>query len=491
MKFHHTYLVTLVGVILLLTVSGVTAQIVLPGIIGNGMILQRSKPIPIWGTANAGEHVTVKFARQEKHTIADNTGRWKVILDTLVASVKPEIMTISGSNTIILRNILVGEVWICSGQSNMEYEMRKNSKVRKPDSTDINSPVDELEHAHNPLIRIFWVNQKNLKLPNSYPAKWCLAQDSALKAFSAAGYFFAKKLNQELNIPIGIISAAISGSRIEPWTPEDAYALSPYFKEIADDKPVKMDGDPGKFYHSMIEPLAPYTIRGFLWYQGESNCFLGENISYTHKMKVLIDSWRSLWEDVNLPFYYVQLAPYYYSHSKGSKVELTPTTLPEMWEAQTQALKIPHTGMIVTTDLNDDVKNIHPPFKWEIGRRLALVALANAYGKKNMVCSGPMYQKMNVVGKKIELEFDNIGSGLISKDGKPLTWFSIAGKDGNFVNADAIISDNKIIVTSPKVTIPVAVRFAWYEAAQPNLFNKEGLPASPFRTDNPLKFTNY
>jgi sialate O-acetylesterase len=474
------------------------AEIVLPRVIGSDMVLQRQKPLPIWGTASVGEQVTVKFGKQVKHATADTSGKWKVILDPLAASGEPEVMTISGTNTIKLENILVGEVWLCSGQSNMEYEMRKNSKVAKPDSTDKNSPVDELEHANNHMIRIFWVNQKNLKTTGNYLAKWNIAQDSALKAFSAAGYFFAKNLYAQLHVPIGIISSAISGSRIEPWAPAEAYALSPYFKEQAKGNPVKMEGDPGKFYHSMIEPLAPFAIRGFLWYQGESGVYLAETISYTHKMQVLIDSWRKLWgndeddEDSTkiMPFYYVQLPPYYYSHTTGNRTVLTPESLPEFREAQTIALNIPGTGMIVTTDLNDDIKNLHPPFKWEVGRRLALVALAKTY-KKKLVYSGPMYQQMHIVGNKIELEFNNTGSALISKDGKPLNWFTIAGSDGKFVEANAVIKGNKVIVSSADVSAPVAVRFAWNEAAQPNFFNKAGLPASPFRTDDPLKFNSY
>lgn len=314
----YLFLLTLATVWL---TSATYAEIVLPRVIGSNMVLQRQKPLPIWGTAAPGERVTVKFAKQAKQATADTAGNWKVMLDPLAASAEPAVMTVSGTNTIKLENILVGEVWLCSGQSNMAYEMRKNSKVRKPDSLDKNSPVDELERAHNHAIRIFWVNQKNLKTSGNYLANWNIAQDSALKAFSAAGYFFAKNLNQQLRVPVGMICSAISGSRIEPWTPAEAYDLSPYFKEQAKGKPVKMEGDPGKFYHSMIEPLAPFAIRGFLWYQGESAVYLAETISYTYKMQALINAWRSLWNDERntLPFYYVQLPPFYYSHSTGNK----------------------------------------------------------------------------------------------------------------------------------------------------------------------------
>jgi sialate O-acetylesterase len=400
------------------------------------------------------------------------------------ASANPATLTISGKNTIVLTNILVGEVWLCSGQSNMQYEMRKNSKVKKPDTSTVNSPVDELDRAHNPGIRIFLVTQKNLLKPDSTHSGWSIAEDSALRAFSAAGYFFAKNLNHDLKVPVGIISSAVSGSRIEPWVQAEAFDAVPYFKA----NNIKIEGDPGKFYQKMIKPVAPFAMRGFLWYQGETNCFLAETISYTYKMEALINNWRNTWGDKGMPFYYVQIAPHHYSKSKNGEVQNTEFTEPEFREAQTAALKIPHTGMIITTDLNDDIKNIHPPFKWEIGRRLELQALANTYDRK-ITFSGPVYDKMKVKGNKISLQFKNTGKGLVSHNGKPLTDFTIAGADGKFVPAQAIIDGGKVMVWSPEVSKPVAARFAWHEAAQPNFYNKDGLPAAPFRTDNPLKFT--
>jgi len=459
------------------------AQVVLPKVLGNNMVLQRNAPLPIWGTAAAGEKVTVKFSKQTKSTVTDASGNWLIKLDPMPASAKPARLIISGINTIKLENILVGEVWLCSGQSNMQYEMRKNSKVKKPNTNTANSPVDELDYAHNPQIRIFLVTQKNLLKPDSTHSGWRVAEDSALRAFSAVGYFFAKNLQHDLKVPVGIISSAVSGSRIEPWAPQEAFDAIPYFKV----NNIKIDGDPGKFYAKMIEPVAPFALKGFLWYQGESNCFLGETICYTYKMEALINSWRKLWSDKTLPFYYVQIAPYYYTQGKGP-VTYTPFTEPELREAQAAALQIPHTGMIITTDLNDDLKNIHPPFKWEIGRRLELQALANTYNQP-VAFSGPVYKSMKISSNKIILEFDHPGAGLTSHDGKPLTDFTIAGADGNFVTADAIIKGNTVEVSAGSVTKPVAARFAWSESAQPNFYNKDGLPAAPFRTDNPLKFT--
>ncbi|RAV57363.1 sialate O-acetylesterase [Mucilaginibacter rubeus] len=447
------------------------------------MVLQRNAPVPVWGTASPGEKVTVKFAKQTKTITADVAGKWLVKLDAMPASAKPATLTISGKNTIQLQNILVGEVWLCSGQSNMQYEMRKNSKVKKPDTSTANSPVDELDRAHNPQIRIFLVTQKNMLKPDSTHSGWSVAEDSALRAFSAAGYFFAKNLQHDLKVPVGIISSAVSGSRIEPWVSQEGFDAIPYFKA----NNIKIDGDPGKFYAKMIEPVAPFALKGFLWYQGESACFLGETISYTYKMEALVNNWRKLWGDKTLPFYYVQIAPYYYTQGKGP-VTYTQFTEPELREAQAAALQIPHTGMIITTDLNDDLKNIHPPFKWEVGRRLELQALANTY-KQRVVFSGPVYKNMKINGDKIILEFDHVGAGLVSHDGKPLTDFTIAGADENFVTATATIKGNTVEVSATSVTKPVAARFAWSETAQPNFYNKDGLPAAPFRTDNPLKFT--
>ncbi|HEY4324858.1 MAG TPA: sialate O-acetylesterase [Mucilaginibacter sp.] len=460
------------------------AEVILPQILGNNMVLQCNKPVPIWGTAAIGEKVVVTFANQTKTALPDESGNWKVVLDPMLASAQPRILTISGTNTIKLNNILVGEVWLCSGQSNMQYEMRKNSKVAKPDTSTANSPVDELERAHNPEIRIFLVTQKNLGKSDSTHTGWNIAEGTALRDFSAAGYFFAKNLNHDLNVPVGIISSAVSGSRIEPWAPLVAFDAVPYFKA----NNVKIDGDPGKFYAKMIQPLAPFAISGFLWYQGESNCFLGESITYTYKMEALINSWRKLWHNEAMPFYYVQIAPYYYSKAK-SIIPCTEEREPEFREAQTMALKIPHTGMIVTTDLNDNINNLHPPFKWLVGQRLELLALTKTYGKHDVVFSGPIYKRMRVKGNKIILSFEHTDGGLISHDGKPLDYFSIAGSDGKFFNADAVIEGGKVVVSSPEVTSPAEVRFAWNEAAQPNFYNKSGLPAIPFRTNNPLKFT--
>ena len=447
------------------------AKILLPQILSNDMVLQRNKPINIWGFASPNEKVEVAFSGQHKQTITDKNGNWKVILSPLKTSSTPQTMIISGSNQIELTNILVGEVWVCSGQSNMEYQMRKLAKIPKPKNEKLGFPSDEVAKAKNTQIRIFLVNRKQLNKPDSLHKSWAVAQDSALRAFSAVGYFFAKEVQAKLGIPVGIISSAVSGSAIEPWISSAAFAQESYFKNQ------KVGNGPGKFYTPMIEPLSPFKIRGFLWYQGETNCFLNEKISYAYKMKTLINLWRKAWGEKDLPFYYVQIAPFNYSKTKG-KIALDADTEPGFWEAQMQVLRLPYTGMISTNDLTDSNEDLHPTYKWEVGRRLALLALAKTYDKK-IDYSGPVYKSVAFKGRKAVLSFKHLTSA------NQITGFIIAGKDGKFVKADALVETGKVVVSSNEVAQPVAVRYNWTENPTGNFYSNE-LPALPFRTDNPL-----
>lgn len=437
--------------------SSLFATVILPKILAHNMVLQRHKAVPVWGTADKGEKVTVSFAGQTKTTVANDSGKWMVELSPMEASEAPREMTISGTNTIVLKNILVGEVWLCSGQSNMEYAMRKNSKIQL--KVKGSKPAeDDLLTANNPNIRIFLVRRKFMS-PDSTHTGWDIASGIPLKDFSAVGYFYAKELYQKLHIPIGMISSAVPGSRIEPWIEATKLEITPKMKNEKVLEKLSADGgDPGKFYNTMIQPLVPYSIRGFLWYQGESNCFLNENIRYAYKFKILIESWRSDWIDLEMPFYFVQIAPYNYSQAKDGRSHTT-ENLPEFWEAQDLALHLPHTGMITITDLVDSIVDLHPAYKWEVGLRLCLLALNKTYGFKDIVCSGPTYKSMKILKNKIEITFNQDGSYLGSRDGKSLTWFSIAGADGKFVPADAEIDGHKVIVSSPEIQHPVSVRF--------------------------------
>ena len=462
------------------------AKVVVPKILGHNMVLQRNKPVPVWGTADKGEKVTVSFAGQTKTTLANDSGRWVVKLSPMKASELGREMVISGKeNSITLKNILVGEVWFCSGQSNMEYTLRKNSKLQNM-VRGAHPAEDDLLTASNTNIRIFLVRRKFMS-PDSTHAGWVPAVSSEilLKDFSAAGYFFAKNLYAKLHIPVGMISSAVPGSRIEPWINPSKLEVAPKLKDGKQlEKLIADGGDPGKFYTTMVQPVIPFALKGFLWYQGESGCFLNENIRYAYKLKTLIENWRSDWGDKNLPFYYVQIAPYTYSGAKDVRPH-TVEQLPEFWEAQALLQKLPKTGMITITDLVDSIVDLHPGYKWEVGRRLNLLAQNKAYGFSDVVCSGPVFEKMRIENGKIEISYSNVGSGLISRDGKPLTWFSVAGADGKYYPAQAEIAGNKVLVSAPEVSAPVQVRFAWNEAAQSNFVNKEGLPAVPFRSDNP------
>lgn len=457
------------------------AKILLPQILGNDMVLQRDKPINIWGFGATGEKVTVNFAGQTKTTVTDDKGNWIVVLSSLKTSATPQKMTISGSNKIVLNNILVGEVWLCSGQSNMEYAMRKLAKIPKPKNEKLGFPADAVVKAKNTQIRIFLVNRKALIKPDSVHKSWAIAQDSALRNFSAVGYFFAKELQEKLGIPIGVISSAVPGSAIEPWIPNEAFANETFFKGQ------KVGNDPSKFYTPMIEPLTNFALRGVLWYQGETNCFLGETISYAYKMKALITSWRKAWKDEAMPFYEVQIAPYQYAKTTG-KVPMTTDTEPEFWEAQTQVLRLLNTGMVVTTDLNDNQEDLHPTYKWEVGRRLSLWALAKTYSQK-INYTGPIYKSVSFKNEIATLTFDHINLTAKPANQKAVyNGFEVAGIDGKFYPADAFPLENsatQIGLSSPNVKKPVAVRYNWTENPSGNFYSN-GLPALPFRTNNPL-----
>ncbi len=458
------------------------ASITLPAIIGDNMVLQQGKKVTIWGKADPGEPVTVKFGKQTKRTQAEADGKWLIRLDELKASARPAEMIISGSKTsITLKNILVGEVWLASGQSNMEYSMNNHLHYVRPERGEKEYLSQVFYGEHDSRIRILHV-KKDLKQEDLPTEGWQMPDTTSLAAMSAAAYFFARTLLEELDIPIGVIASSWGGTPIENWTPEEAYLSSSVFRKEIENHSL-YGTRLGHRFEKMILPMVPYTLKGFLWYQGEPNLTLGDRDIYTEKQKLLVHSWRELWQDETLPFYYAQIAPHTYSQRRKDKIAHTWQALPEFWEAQTRCLEeIPYTGMIVTTDLVDKVSDIHPPYKWMVGERFARLALAHQYGKEDLVYSGPLFRTMVVEGEKAILEFDHIGSGLITSDGKAPNWFQIAGKDGHFQKADAVIQGDKIIVTSQRVKEPVEVRFAWDEVAMPNLCNKEGLPAVPFRT---------
>lgn len=469
------------------------AGVKLPNVLASDMVLQRDQLVTIWGTALPSEPVSVSFAGQTKNTFTDEDGRWSVRLDPMTASFEPRVMRISASGKdTVLENILVGDVWLCGGQSNMEYPMRIGLKRYTPPGRGENLAEKEWRSGGNPNIRLMLVEKKR-SLPDCTTAGWQECDDSTLSVFSAVGYFFGKQLQESLKVPIGLIASNWGGTRIEPWTPGSAYEKSPVFSAETVVKPYKIDNSPaGDLYNSMIAPLAPYGLKGFIWYQGESNAMF-EDARYVEKTQLMLDAWRTVFQNPAAPFYYVQIAPYYYTKRKD-KIPHSPQMLPWFWEQQTKCLSLPNTGQVVVTDLVDDLSNIHPSYKWEVGRRLALLALNKTYGKTDLVCAGPQFKSMVVKGSKMELSFENVGSGLTAGQHNPqtnafetlpetdLTWFEVAAQgDTLFHAAKAVIQNGKVVVSCPEVKKPAQVRFCWNETAMPNFFNKEGLPAVPFR----------
>lgn len=447
------------------------AEVKLPAVIGDHMVLQRDRPIPIWGWDDAGTEVTVEMAGAKATAKADADGKWIVRLPARKAG-GPYSMAVEGTSKATIRDVLVGEVWLCSGQSNMEWTVG-----------GVDDAQAEIAAANHMSIRHIKVNHVPAAEPRTEVPSggWQVCSPETAGGFTAVGYFFGKMLHKELDVAVGLIGSNWGGTRIEPWTPPIGFRKVPALKDIAD----RLDGFPSRnekgevnhqsplaLYNGMVHPLVPYAMRGAIWYQGESNN--GEGMLYYEKMKALIEGWRAVWEDERLSFHYVQLAPFRYGGD--------PTSLPRIWEAQAAALSIPHTGMAVTVDIGN-VADIHPRNKQDVGKRLALWALAKDYGREGLVYSGPLYRSMKVEDGKVRIAFDHVGGRLASRDGKPLTWFAVAGEDKRFVEAEAAIDGDTVVVSSPEVPAPVAVRFGWHQEAEPNLSNAEGLPASPFRTD--------
>lgn len=443
-----------------------TAEIKLPSVVGSNMVLQQGCPVPIWGWADPGEEVTVGFAGQTKAATAAVDGRWEVKLDKLEATPdqKPQDMTIKGAggDQLVLKNILIGEVWICSGQSNMEMGIgvARNGQA-------------EIKAADHPEIRLFTVPKVMASEPvRDIPASWleCTPANVAVNgngwtSFSAAAYYFGRTLHKQLKVPIGLIHTSWGGTPAEYWTSKEVLASKPALKSMAG------QGENSKLFNGMIAPLVPFAIRGAIWYQGESN--VGRAAQYRVLLAAMIGNWRSEWKQGDFPFGIVQIAPYNYRNK--------PSLEAEQWAAQEfVAHSVPHTGIVSTMDIGD-LRDIHPKNKQEVGRRLALWALADVYGR-SVGFSGPTYKSMEIDGNKIRISFDNIDGGLRSRDGKPLNEFMIAGADGKMEPAKAEIDGDSVVVSSDFVTKPESVEFAFHDTAQPNLENKLGLPAYPFRT---------
>jgi sialate O-acetylesterase len=454
----------------LLTILACNAELFaivrLPPVMSSNMILQQNTQATIWGWSDPSERFTITCSWKitTDSVTAPNSGKWKVRVSTPSAG-GPYIITIKGrTNTIVLENIMIGEVWICSGQSNME--MNNTQQIK-----------DELPNCKNDNIRFFTVAKATSEFPQDFAdGKWVSCNEETLRRFSATGYFFGKKLHQELNVPIGLIQSAWSGTPVELWEPNDVIESDPAMKEAASKirEVAYRPNKPGLIYNAMIYPISNYTIAGTIWYQGEGNT--ARAYAYQKMFTGMIGAWRKQFNN-EFPFYYVQIAPYTYESTYEAAL---------LMEQQTRSLSYPKTGMVVITDLVDNIKNQHPLNKLDVGIRLANLALSETY-KKDIPIPGyksPMYKRMEIGNGKINLYFDNAPNGFkIKGEGNP-TEFLIAGSDQNFVPADVKLEKDRIVVFNKQILNPVAVRFSFSNTGMSNVFNKEGLPITPFRTDN-------
>ncbi|MCX6996894.1 MAG: sialate O-acetylesterase [Kiritimatiellaeota bacterium] len=421
-----------------------------------GAVLQRGCVMPVWGRAGDGEKVTVKFAGQTVSTVASN-GQWMVRLRPMRANAVPQTMTITDSNNVEIKDLLVGDVWVCSGQSNMQFEMHWLTDAR-----------DHIARANDPLLRLLGVPQGGATQPQrDMTGRWSECTSQSVEWFSAVAYFFGRDVRQSQKVPVGLINSRVGGTAAENWLSWRALAANPKLQQIAGKQPV--EGGPSFLYNAMIAPLQPFAIRGVIWYQGESNAYDAPRATaYRELFPTLIKCWRDEWGLPELPFLFVQIAP----HND---------MVPEIRESQLLTWQqTPKTAMAVITDCGH-ATDIHPKPKEPVGARLALAARAVAYGER-LEYSGPVFSKMNVRGDQAILSFTHVGGGLVAKDGV-LKGFTIAGSDNKFVPAEAVIAGKTVIVSSKQVTQPVAVRHGWANVPDVNLFNKDGLPATPFRTD--------
>lgn len=452
------------GILLLFFVQLVIGQVTPNSLFQNHMVLQRNKPIAVFGKAITEKTVTVTF-KGKKYSTKVKNGYWKLYLDESKAG-GPYNLTIEGKNSIVLRDVLVGEVWLCSGQSNMEMPIRGNK------GQPINGSNSTILNSNNTQIRLFKVGRKISQTPvNSCDGEWKLTNPSTVGNFSATAYFFGKTLQEKLNVPIGLITSSWGGTPAEAWTPKEI--IESEFKDFKgwnkdSSKPQK---NPSVLYNSMIHPLIPFTFKGVIWYQGESNKNYHQN--YKQLFSSMIKSWRKEWNQGEFPFYFTQIAPLGWGGENQAYLR----------EAQLKTmLSVAKTGMAVTLDIGEKTC-IHPAEKLKVGERLALWALAKDYDFNAIQFSGPVYKSMTVNQNKVLLHFDHAPLGVFNF-GKEMNGFKVAGEDKIFYEAEAEIKRGVLTVWSDKVKKPIAVRYGWADWVEGSLFNTAKLPASSFRSDD-------
>ncbi|MFT3737796.1 MAG: sialate O-acetylesterase [Breznakibacter sp.] len=501
----HRFLILWLALVLSI---GAQAGIKLPAIIGSGMVLQQQSQTKLWGWTDSGQTIAVhsSWNGQSVSAVANDKGYWEVNLSTPGAGGPYWVEINAGPEKVLLEDVMIGEVWFCSGQSNMEFPVGKTSKYWH---VGVDNFENEVATANYPQIRLFTVAQRTSETPlDTLSGQWLGCNPANVNDFSAVAYFFGRMLHQNLHVPIGLIHASWGGTPAEAWTRRGVLEGDASFKSILENEAEILRGYPeanaqyqarlakwkegvangtitgraaergpsapmgpghskmpSVLYNGMVAPVIPYTIKGAIWYQGESNN--DDTELYTKLFPAMVQNWRDDWQLGDFPFYFVQIASHY-------------RMKPELREAQAKALSLlPHMGMAVTLDVGDST-DIHPIYKRPVGERLALCALAQTYGKQDLVYSGPVFRSAVARGSKMTVAFDHVGSGLKAKDGR-LDHFEVAGADGVFVAAQAKIKGATVEVSSPTVRQPKYVRYAWKNYLVPDLFNKEGLPAAPFR----------
>lgn len=433
------------------------ADVSLSAPFGEHMVLQRGMPAPIWGRAAAGESLSIAFRGKTVAAVAAADGTWKTVLETSEAG-GPFELAIKGNNAITLKDVMVGEVWLAGGQSNMAWTMK----------TLAGANLDSAKTANHPDLR--YMNMQA-------GGKWTAVTESTVLDFSGTAYYFSKELQARLKVPVGIMVSAVGGTDVERWMDDATLAADPLLSK---------DTATGDLYRRWISPLLGYGMRGAVWYQGENNArdtstphpaWISSN--YKAHFTGLIAGWRKLWKQGDFPFYYVQLPNI--NGAQGSPAEDQPW--PRLREAQRLSLTAPNTAMVVTIDVGE-ANNLHPPDKWDIGHRLALCARARQYGESGLAYQAPMYESMRIEGKTIRLFFRH-AAGLAPKAGAKISGFAIAGGDGKWAWADAIIAKDTVIVSAAAVAAPTQVRYGWGQNPPVSLYNSDGLPASPFQTNGP------
>ena len=497
--------INLLIAIALITASSY-ANVTLNSLFSDNVVLQRNTEVPVWGWADEGEKVTVEFAGQTVSAVSQN-GKWMVRLKPLKENSTPQEMKVTGKNTISIKNILVGEVWICSGQSNMEWALSRSTGGEEASAASTNDQLRIFNVPHN----------VQMKPVDNVNAKWVLSEPKTTKMLSAVGYWFMSKLQKELNVPVGFINVAFGGTVIESWMSQEAMNAMPvkdknmdlatmkaeYDKKELELKPIRdawqkaVDSCkinklptpvrpavlPSEFkgattiYNGEICPIVPYAVKGIAWYQGESNGYVNRADTYYDLLPAMIKLWRTDWKRDDLPFIIFQITP----NRKPQTDPNEKSGIAIVQEAQLKTcLTVPKTALVITMDVAES--DVHYKNKQPIGERAMKAALNLAYGKNVEYC-GPVYKSLKIEGDKAILEFNHFGAGLTQK-GDTLKGFVMAGADKKFYFAEAKITGNTIVLSSKNVPKPVAVRYGWADFPSVNLFNKEGIPASPFRTDD-------